>query len=420
MLDFREAAKWISGGLLEWKGISLAAPEGPPGGSSPFAYVLSGHPGFFFLPAAIAPEQQARLVVSSRTTYLQPPNRTNHTATHGELPDLWQRAPSEEASPPGPSPSSSAHPPAASAQPEGDVEGGGAHAPGDEGAGTGAGHYGTAARTAEGGSIGSSLQSPPGPSQSAVNAGGIGGCGSRDCVLDSMIALGEAYRGDDASGGQGEGAGAASARGDLKSPGGTASLGGGARAAGMPAARSLLRKLRWATIGLQFDWGKRAYNAALPHAAVPGEIAELAARLAAPALAPGRRFSAEAAIVNFYGPDDMLGSHQDDIEADLSKPIVSISLGCKAIFLLGGPSRSDEPVAMFLRSGDVVLMAGPARRCFHGVPRVFASGADADVPDALRAVLLAAPGTARYMEYLESSRININIREVGALSGSHC
>ena len=46
-------------------------------------------------------------------------------------------------------------------------------------------------------------------------------------------------------------------------------------------------------------------------------------------------------------------------------PLVD-SFGCKAIFLLGGTSRDDNPTAMFLRSGDVVLMAGPARSCYHG------------------------------------------------------
>lgn len=44
----------------------------------------------------------------------------------------------------------------------------------------------------------------------------------------------------------------------------------------------------------------------------------------------------------------------------------SYSLGCKAIFLLGGKSREETPVAMLLRSGDIVLMAGQARECFHG------------------------------------------------------
>lgn len=47
-------------------------------------------------------------------------------------------------------------------------------------------------------------------------------------------------------------------------------------------------------------------------------------------------------------------------------PFSEISLGCKAIFLLGGKSREDVPIATFLRSGDVVLMAGEARECFHG------------------------------------------------------
>jgi len=41
-------------------------------------------------------------------------------------------------------------------------------------------------------------------------------------------------------------------------------------------------------------------------------------------------------------------------------------LGCKAIFLSGGKSRDDPPLAVFLQSGDVVLMAGGARECFHG------------------------------------------------------
>jgi alkylated DNA repair protein alkB family protein 1 len=62
----------------------------------------------------------------------------------------------------------------------------------------------------------------------------------------------------------------------------------------------------------------------------------------------------------------MLGGHVDDMEADWTKPIVSISLGCKCIFLLGGKTRDEVPTAMFLRSGDIVLMAGEARECFHG------------------------------------------------------
>ncbi|GMP54172.1 hypothetical protein CsSME_00019420 [Camellia sinensis var. sinensis] len=97
--------------------------------------------------------------------------------------------------------------------------------------------------------------------------------------------------------------------------------------------------------------------------------------MATPAMPGGEEFCLEAAIVNYFGahklnkpnylvknvcallmPGDTLGGHLDDMEADWTKPIVSISLGCKVVFLLGGKSRQDPSVAMFLRSGDIVLM----------------------------------------------------------------
>ena len=44
----------------------------------------------------------------------------------------------------------------------------------------------------------------------------------------------------------------------------------------------------------------------------------------------------DAALINYYSAGETLGGHRDDVEADLSKPIVSLSIGCDAIFLLGG------------------------------------------------------------------------------------
>jgi alkylated DNA repair protein alkB family protein 1 len=172
----------------------------------------------------------------------------------------------------------------------------------------------------------------------------------------------------------------------------------------------LLRKLRWSTLGLQFDWSKRSYNLSLPHNKIPYPLCQLAKKMAAPAMRFGEEFSPEAAIVNYFGSGDMLGGHLDDMEEDWSKPIVSMSLGCKAIFLLGGKSRDDEPLAMFLRSGDVVLMAGEARECYHGVPRIFTDEENAEI----------TPLEDRFsqeddhclLEYITTSRININIRQV--------
>ncbi|KAF3497464.1 hypothetical protein DY000_02057870 [Brassica cretica] len=87
-----------------------------------------------------------------------------------------------------------------------------------------------------------------------------------------------------------------------------------------------------------------------------------------------------------------------------------MSLGCKAIFLLGGKSKEDPPHAMYLRSGDVVLMAGEARECFHGVPRIFIDEENADI-GALESELSHESGDF-IAEYIKTSRININIRQV--------
>ncbi|CAA0812661.1 Alpha-ketoglutarate-dependent dioxygenase alkB [Striga hermonthica] len=172
----------------------------------------------------------------------------------------------------------------------------------------------------------------------------------------------------------------------------------------------LLRKLRWSTLGLQFDWSKRSYNVSLPHREIPDALCQLAKKMAGPAMPHGVEFHPEAAIVNYFGLGDMLGGHLDDMEKDWSKPIVSMSLGCKAIFLLGGKSRDDKPIAMFLRSGDVVLMAGEARECFHGVPRIFTDAENAEISDLESQ--FAAEDDQHYLKYIRTSRININIRQV--------
>ncbi|KAL9225553.1 hypothetical protein vseg_001459 [Gypsophila vaccaria] len=172
----------------------------------------------------------------------------------------------------------------------------------------------------------------------------------------------------------------------------------------------LLRKLRWSTLGLQFDWSQRNYNVHLPHNKIPDELCQLAKRLAVPAMPVGDDFKPEAAIVNYFASGDTLGGHLDDMELDWSKPIVSMSLGCKGIFLLGGKSREDEPMAMFLRSGDVVLMAGEARECFHGVPRIFTDEQHSEITALEK--LLSTDSDCCFWEYIKTSRININIRQV--------
>jgi alkylated DNA repair protein alkB family protein 1 len=84
-------------------------------------------------------------------------------------------------------------------------------------------------------------------------------------------------------------------------------------------------------------------------------------------------FRPNVALVNYYHAGDTLNGHKDDVERDLLQPIVTMSLGCAAVFLMGGSSRQQQPTALLLCSGDVVVLGGPARACYHGVPRVLGS-----------------------------------------------
>ena len=78
----------------------------------------------------------------------------------------------------------------------------------------------------------------------------------------------------------------------------------------------------------------------------------------------------EACLVNFYLGSAKMGLHQDRDEEDFSAPVVSISLGDTAIFRIGGTTRGGKTQALKLESGDVLVMGGASRLCFHGIDRV--------------------------------------------------
>jgi alkylated DNA repair protein (DNA oxidative demethylase) len=118
------------------------------------------------------------------------------------------------------------------------------------------------------------------------------------------------------------------------------------------------------------DRGGYRYDAFDPESGLrwpemPGAFAELAARAAAEAGFDG--FAPDACLINRYEPGAKLSLHQDRNERDLGAPIVSVSLGLPAIFLFGGPNRSDQPQRVPLTHGDVVVWGGQARLAFHGV-----------------------------------------------------
>ena len=94
----------------------------------------------------------------------------------------------------------------------------------------------------------------------------------------SSAADGMKADGNDGSGSSGSGS-SGSAGTSIWGPGGSG-----------PTAESLLRKLRWATLGPPYDWTQRRYLREAPHTPLPGELRELAialARMAEQLLADG-------------------------------------------------------------------------------------------------------------------------------------
>lgn len=84
----------------------------------------------------------------------------------------------------------------------------------------------------------------------------------------------------------------------------------------------------------------------------------------------------EACLVNLYRGGARMGLHQDRDEADLTAPVLSVSLGDTAIFRLGGTVRGGPTRTLPLASGDVVVLGGASRLRFHGVDRILAGSSD--------------------------------------------
>lgn len=78
----------------------------------------------------------------------------------------------------------------------------------------------------------------------------------------------------------------------------------------------------------------------------------------------------EACLVNLYREGAKMGLHRDADEEDLAAPVVSVSLGDTAVFRIGGPERGGRTETLTLASGDVLVMGGQSRLCYHGIDRV--------------------------------------------------
>ncbi|MEM1362295.1 MAG: alpha-ketoglutarate-dependent dioxygenase AlkB [Pseudomonadota bacterium] len=78
----------------------------------------------------------------------------------------------------------------------------------------------------------------------------------------------------------------------------------------------------------------------------------------------------ESCLINYYTADARMGLHQDRDEADLTQPVLSISLGDDALFRFGTSHSRSPTRSVWLSSGDVVILEGPSRLAYHGIDRL--------------------------------------------------
>ncbi len=125
-----------------------------------------------------------------------------------------------------------------------------------------------------------------------------------------------------------------------------------------------LGSLGWVSDRAGYRYQERHPETAKPWPAIPAMVLDLWRKVANYAHEP------EACLVNFYAAGTKMGLHQDKDEEDFSAPVVSISLGDTAVFRIGGTERGGKTSTIKLHSGDVLVMGGDARLCYHGVDRV--------------------------------------------------
>ena len=63
--------------------------------------------------------------------------------------------------------------------------------------------------------------------------------------------------------------------------------------------------------------------------------------------------------------------HQDKDEATFEAPVVSLSLGDTCLFRVGQTTRGGQTKSFKLNSGDIVVLSGESRLCYHGVDKIY-------------------------------------------------
>ena len=133
----------------------------------------------------------------------------------------------------------------------------------------------------------------------------------------------------------------------------------------MSVAMSNCGELGWISDRHGYRYSRLDPQSGQPWPAMP-EVLQERARIWA-AEAGFDNFASNACLINCYQAGSKMSLHQDRDERDFAHPILTLSLGLPARFMLGGLQRQDPYRKLLLQHGDVLVFGGPARLCFHGI-----------------------------------------------------
>jgi alkylated DNA repair protein alkB family protein 1 len=171
-----------------------------------------------------------------------------------------------------------------------------------------------------------------------------------------------------------------------------------------------LRRLRWLTIGTQYNWATRKY----PKPSESRSPFPVCIRDLVRGLFP--TVTAESGVCLLYSPKDFMPVHRD-VSEESPMGIVSISLGCDGIFII---SRNDEGGKLVdeanfaivrVRSGDIVHIAGETRFRWHCMPLIMQGTCPPRLGE-WPAVGGSASRFRHWKNWMSSKRINISCRQV--------
>ncbi|GFS40756.1 nucleic acid dioxygenase ALKBH1 [Nephila pilipes] len=172
-----------------------------------------------------------------------------------------------------------------------------------------------------------------------------------------------------------------------------------------PEKKDYLQKLCWATLGYHHNWDTKIYNSNC-QSVFPHCLEELSKHIAH--CLGFVTFKPEAAIINYYSSKSSLSIHSDHSEEEINAPIISFSFGQTGVFLIGTENKLDKPSAIFLRSGDVIIMSGSCRLSYHAVPCIITENVNIRYCDDEN------NDWSEFQSYISKARMNISVRQVYA------